>query len=314
MQTHLHPIKPASAPAVALIAIDAPMLVFQAFYGIPDTFHDAQGRAVNAVFGFALRLMELLTHIDYNGGGQRVVLCWDESLGSGFRHRLYPPYKANRPVADEAFLYQIQRCSEIADAFGLCQRGSEEFEADDLIASLVHQQHLAGATALIVSQDKDLAQLVTPGDQWWAFPRQSAQGHDGLLEHWQIPLASIADYLALCGDAVDNIPGVRGVGAVTAKVLLQAFPTLDELYANLDGLAALPLRGAAGLQKKLAQQQEEAFLFRELTRLRRDALSAQDWDGMVCITPQVQALEQVLTACGLWGRTQGKVRQFFQSR
>lgn len=304
-------LTPSSPPAktAGLVAIDAPMLVFQAFYGIPDTFHDAQGRSVNAVFGFALRLMELLAEIRHADTTPRIILCWDESLGSGFRHHLYPPYKANRPLADEAFLYQIQRCAEITEALGLCQRGSNEFEADDLIASLVHQQHAAGGSALVVSQDKDLAQLVTPGDHWWPYPKSEARDHAALLEHWQIPLGSIADYLALCGDAVDNIPGIRGVGAVTARVLLQAFPSLELLYDNLDAVTSLPIRGAAGLQKKLAAQRDEAFLYRELTRLRRDALSAQDWEAMQCVTPQPEALEQVMKACNLWSRVQKKATQ-----
>ncbi len=305
-------------PHPLLVAIDAPMLVFQSYYGIPDSFHDAQGRSVNAVLGFTLRMLELLgqswgnTHNDDTVCGQgRVVLCWDESLGSGFRHRLYAPYKANRPLADEAFIYQLQRCAEVGEAMGLAQFASTEFEADDLIASLVHWQHVQGAGAMIVSQDKDLAQIVGAWDRWWAFPKQSAWTQAELLAHWQMPLARIADYLALCGDAVDNIPGVKGVGAVTARVLMQTFASLEMLFDNVAEVGALPLRGAAGVQKKLVAQREEVFLFRELTRLRGDALGVEDWRGATLRAAQGERFREVMVACGLWGRVKNRAQGYF---
>lgn len=311
-----------NVPQSPLVAIDAPMLVFQSYYGIPDSFHDAQGRSVNAVLGFTLRLLELLAHTvgDAVGDGRndapegaarRVVLCWDESLGSGFRHRLYAPYKANRPLADAAFLYQLQRCAEIGDALGLAQHASKEFEADDLIASLVHWQHAQGAPAMIVSQDKDLAQIVGGGDQWWAFPKQSPWTQTQLLAHWQMPLARIADYLALCGDAVDNIPGVKGVGSVTAKVLMQTYPTLEALYDQIGSVGALPLRGAATLQKKLQAQQDEVFLFRELTRLRCDALGVSDWQLATLKATQEERFKWIMSECNLWSRVQKKAHEYF---
>lgn len=283
------------------------MLVFQSFYGIPDTFADPQGRSVNAVLGFTLRLLELLDQSPQ----ARVVLSWDESLGSGFRHRLFPAYKANRPLADAGFLYQLQRCAEIGDALGLPQRASEEFEADDLIAALVHWQHQAGGQAIIVSQDKDLAQIVTADDQWWPFPKSAPWSHDQLRDHWQIPLLSIADYLALCGDAVDNIPGVRGVGAVSARMLMQAFPSLELLFENADQMASLPVRGARRLRQKLETQREDVFLYRELTRLRTDALSQTECMALQNSAPNASIFEKILKDCNLWARVQKKAHHHF---
>lgn len=288
------------------------MLVFQSFYGIPDNFHDARGRAVNAVLGFTLRMLDLLEQaIDTRHPGDKLVLCWDESLGSGFRHRLYPAYKANRPMADDAFIYQLQRCAEIGEALGLCQLASQEFEADDLLAALVHWQHQTGAPATIVSRDKDLAQIVMPGDLWWPFPGSAAWSHAQLLEHWQIPLPGIADYLALCGDAVDNIPGVRGIGAVSARALLQAHPSLEALYAHLDDLHKMPVRGASTLRHKLEAQREDVFLFRELTRLRHDSLDEAGWQSLQCVAADPGRFEQVLVACNLWPRVKKKAQQHF---
>lgn len=298
------------SPDFQLVAVDAPMLVFQSFYGIPDDVFDGAGRSVNAVLGFTLRLLDLLQK-RVHAADARIVICWDESLGSGFRHRLYPPYKANRPIADEEFIYQLRRCTEVADSLGLAQCASQEFEADDLIAALVHRQHEAGQPALVVTQDKDLAQIVMPGDTLWAFPKGEPLSHAALLEHWQIPLTSIADYLALCGDSVDNIPGAKGIGAVTARTLLQHFSSLEALYDNLMQVSTLPVRGAAALQTKLAAQRDEVFLFRQLTRLRHDALTDSQWLQLICSAAQPDRLERVLTECNLWRRVQKKASAYF---
>lgn len=300
-----------------LVVIDAPMLVFQSFYAIPDTFRDGRGRPVNAVLGFTQRLLDILASVK----AARTVLCWDESLGTGFRHRLFAPYKANRPLADENFRFQLQCCAEITDALGLSQLASQEFEADDIVASLVHwqrQDRRDNRSALIVSQDKDLAQLVQESDQWWPFPKSGPWSYAQLIEHWQIPLASIADYQALCGDAVDNIPGVKGIGAVGARVLIQAFFTLETLFHHLDDVADLPVRGARGLRQKLEIQRDDAFMFRELTRLRNDAVTATGWQQLEnqplekC-RPDGEALKRVLQQVQLWPRLQKRVERHFQA-
>jgi 5'-3' exonuclease len=128
-----------------------------------------------------------------------------------------------------------------------------------------------GLRVTIVSRDKDLAQLVGPGDVYWDYSDAAEYRYEEIPERFGVPPERMADYLALRGDSVDNIPGVPGVGAKTAAALMQRFESLDALYDNLPAVAGLPLRGAAQLPGKLTQHREAAYLARSLTRIHCDA-------------------------------------------
>jgi DNA polymerase-1 len=251
-------------PAVYLV--DASFFVFRAYYSIPDHMADRDGRPVNALFGFARFLSDLLER----ERPAHIAVAFDESLAGSFRNRLYPAYKANREPPPPGLKEQFARCRELCRHLGAAAFSSPEYEADDIIGTLTARMRAAGYHATIVTRDKDLAQLIRVGDQFWDFMAEERYGYDEIAPRFGVYPERIADFLALSGDPVDNIPGVPGVGRKTAAALLARFATLEELYANLPEVASLPIRGAAGLAARLVEHRASAYLARELTRIACD--------------------------------------------
>ncbi len=253
--------------------VDASVYVFRAWYSMPDDFADTSGRPTNAVYGYARFICELLEQT----GSNHVAVAFDESLTTSFRNALYPEYKANREPAPPELERQFRWCRSLTECLGLPTYASPEFEADDLIGTLAEAWRARGHPLRIVTSDKDLAQLVGKADLWWDFARRRRLDADGILEKFGVPPSSIADYLALTGDSVDNIPGVPGVGPKTAAALIGHFGGLDALYDRLEEVPHLSIRGAAKLPAKLRKHEAEARLARQLTGIRTDvpALAAR---------------------------------------
>lgn len=222
---------------------------------------------MNAVYGYAAFLLRFLSTHEVH----KVVVAFDESLFTGFRHRLYPDYKANRALPDEDLGFQLETCKQLTSWLGLTCVASDEYEADDLIASVARKRRQKGENVVVLSTDKDLAQMIGPGDWLWDYHGGKLWGHSALLDHWGFELNRVADYLAVAGDAVDNIPGVPGIGASTAKRLFTRFASLDELYSNLNDIGELGIRGAARVQRLLLENESDARLFLTLTRLKDTA-------------------------------------------
>lgn len=148
----------------------------------------------------------------------------------------------------------------------------------------------AGLPATLVTRDKDLAQLVREGDIYWDYTANQRLAYHEIEEHFGVVPERYADYLALTGDAVDNIRGVPGVGPKTAAALLKDFVSLEEVYDNLDAVARLPIRGAAKLPEKLARHRDDAFLARRLTEIVRDMPLDADREALRPRAPDVAAL------------------------
>ncbi|HVJ36528.1 MAG TPA: 5'-3' exonuclease H3TH domain-containing protein [Stenotrophomonas sp.] len=257
-------LSPARKP---LYLVDASLYVFRAWHSMPDEFRDAHGWPTNAVHGFARFLLDLIER----ERPQHVVVAFDEALDSCFRHGLYPAYKANRDPAPEELRRQFAHCKALCAALGLAVMGHTEYEADDLIGSALHAARAQDFRGIIVSADKDLSQLLFEHDEQWDFARGQRWGMDGVKARHGVHAHQIADYLALCGDAVDNIPGVTGIGTKSAAVLLAHFGSLDVLLARLDEVPFLRLRGAAQMAVRLREQREHALLWRQLTTVALDA-------------------------------------------
>lgn len=255
----------ASRPALYLV--DASLYVFRAWHSMPDEFQDDEGWPTNAVHGFARFLLELVER----ERPQHIAVAFDEALDSCFRNAIYPAYKANREPAPEALKRQFGHCRALCEALGLTVLAHREFEADDLIGSALATMRVSGYRGVIVSADKDLSQLLDGDDQQWDFARDQRWGVDGVPARHGVQARQIADYLALCGDAVDNIPGVPGIGAKTAAALLAHFDTLDAVLARVDEIPFLRLRGAASTAAKLRAHREQALLCRQLTTIALDA-------------------------------------------
>ncbi len=254
-----------SQPTLHLV--DASLYVFRAWHSMPDEFHDADGWPTNAVHGFARFLLELLER-ERPG---HVVVAFDEALDSCFRNAIYPAYKANRDPAPPELRRQFAWCKALCQALGLATLAHADYEADDLIGSAVHRARGQGFRSVIVSADKDLSQLLQDLDEQYDFAKGQRWGADGVKARHGVHAHQIADYLALTGDAVDNIPGVTGIGPKSAAVLLAHFESLDALLERIDEVPFLRLRGAATLATRLREQREHALLWRRLTTIALDA-------------------------------------------
>ncbi|HEX6928431.1 MAG TPA: 5'-3' exonuclease H3TH domain-containing protein [Gammaproteobacteria bacterium] len=249
-----------------LYLVDASVYIFRAYFSLPDSIRDPHGNPVQAVYGFTRFLAELLAR-----ERPRYIACaFDESLTSSFRNRLYPPYKANRALPPRELERQLKACRRAARALGIATFASRRYEADDLIGSLAARHANRRRPAVIVSRDKDLAQLIGDGDIFWDYAADERHDVASITRKLGVPPARIPDLLGLAGDAVDNIPGVAGIGAKTAAALLATFGSFDALYANLDRVASLNLRGARSIAERLATGRGQAMLSRELATIHRD--------------------------------------------
>lgn len=253
--------------AGTLYLVDASLYVFRAWHSMPDEFHDADGWPTNAVHGFARFLLDLLEREH----PQHIAIAFDEALDSCFRNALYPAYKANRDPAPPELRRQFAWCKALCQALGMVTLAHQDYEADDLIGTAAHVARRDGFCSVIVSADKDLSQLLVGQDQQWDFARGVRWGADGVKARYGVHAHQIADYLALTGDAVDDIPGVTGIGAKSAAILLAHFGTLDALLERIDEIPFLRLRGAAGMAVRLREQRERALLWRQLTTVALDA-------------------------------------------
>ena len=246
--------------------IDASVYIFRAWHSIPDHMKTPQGQPCNAVFGFAGFLADLLLRTQ----PAPVLVAFDASLSTSFRNVIYPAYKANRPPAPQELKRQFAWCQQLCSALGLHWQADESWEADDLIGTWSALARDKQHQVCIVSRDKDLTQLIQPGDFMWDFAADKQMDSDAVYEHFGVWPEQIADYLALMGDSVDNIPGVAGVGPKAASALLQHFGDLQSVYQRLDEVPTLSVRGAKSLRDKLERDKDMAMTSRELTGIPLD--------------------------------------------
>lgn len=271
--------------------VDASLYIFRAWHSLPpDDFVDAQGHPVNAVHGFARFMLELLER----ERPQHIAVAFDQSLESSFRNTLYPAYKANREPAPDSLKRQFALCQQFAGALGLTVLADDHYEADDLIGTLLTRQRARGFSGVVISADKDLSQLLTPGDIQWDYARQQRWDADGVKARYGVHAHQIADYLGLTGDAVDNIPGVPGIGAKTAAALLEHFGSLDAVLARLDELPFLRLRGAASHATRLREHADLARMSRQLATIACDAPLPERIENARRSRGDITALEEVM--------------------
>jgi 5'-3' exonuclease len=247
--------------------IDASVYVFRAYYSMPDDMVDGDGNPVNALYGFCRFLGDFMEQVN----PEHVAVLFDESLSKSFRTDIYPEYKANRDPAPPELKRQFQQCRRFTRALGVMEWGSPRYEADDLIGTLVEHGRTMSRPSTIVTRDKDLAQLLSKEDVFWDFAGKGKVGYEQVPEVFGVWPEQIADFLALAGDAVDNIKGVPGVGKKTATVLLERFGSLEAIYDNLDKVHEVNVRGSKTLGEKLDTHKDAAMLARKLTGIACDA-------------------------------------------
>ncbi len=210
-----------------LVLIDGPNYVFRAFHAVRHNLTNSNGEPTNAVFGYVQMLRSILKDI----GPTHVAVAFDPK-GGNFRNRMYAEYKAHRPPMPEELVPQWTWVHEITDAFRLNRICIQDFEADDVIATLAKQAEAKGWDVTIVSTDKDLMQLVS--DKVWMLDtmKRIEYGAEEVKEKWGVGPDRIQDLLALAGDSADNIPGVPGIGPKTAVQLLEAYGDLEGVLTH----------------------------------------------------------------------------------
>lgn len=275
--------------------IDASVYIFRAWYSMPDDLVDDDGNPVNALYGYCRFLGDFLEQVrpDY------VAVLFDESLTTSFRTEIYPAYKANREPAPPELKRQFEQCRAFTRALGVMECAHAAYEADDLIGTLVHAGRRAGRSSTIVSRDKDLAQLVARGDVFWDFAGRGRLAYEDIAGAFGVRPEQIADFLALAGDTVDNIPGVPGVGKKTAAALLGHFGSLESIYANLHRVHEVTVRGARTLALKLETHRNAALLARRLTGIACDAPLERPLSALIPAAPDLGAVNALFDSAGI---------------
>ncbi len=244
--------------------VDASIYIFRAYFSLPDRWHAPNGYAVNALYGYVQFWLQLLQQTR----PQRIAAAYDESLGSCFRNAIHPGYKVSRVLPDEALAFQLAACRHFTEILGVVSPASERYEADDILATLAAGARRQRAPVIVVSRDKDLGQLLQgPADRLWDFAADQWLDRDGLGARFGVAPEQLADYLALVGDSIDDVPGVPGIGGKTAAALLQRYGDIDTLLASLASLAVSDLRGAGKLAARLDEYRDQIALSRQLVTL-----------------------------------------------
>ncbi|MCW8196643.1 flap endonuclease [Proteobacteria bacterium 005FR1] len=247
-----------------VLLIDSSIYIFQYYFSLPDNWFSDEGYPTAAVYGFTTFLLKLLEEQQ----PQRIAACFDESLGSCFRNQIYPDYKSSRAHPDEALAFQLAACREIGEILGIRCFASREYEADDLIGTLCRKLNRSQAPVAILTRDKDLGQLLLRAqDYLWDYSKGERFYAGCIQNKFGVMPAQLVDYLALVGDSIDDIPGVPGLGPKTAQAILQVYPDLDAIFAALDKLHLLPVRGAQALAEKLTLHRDQIEIARQLARI-----------------------------------------------
>ncbi len=186
--------------------IDASVYVFRAYYSMPPDMVDGDGNPAHATFGFARFLGDLIERAQ----PRYIAVAFDESLTTSFRNQIYPAYKANRDPAPADLKLQFERCREFCRHAGIPAFSHAEYEADDIVGTLMTRCRSEGLRATLVTRDKDYAQLIRAGDVYWDYADNVRYRYDEIEDRFGVAPERFADFLALMGDSVDNIKGVPG--------------------------------------------------------------------------------------------------------
>ncbi len=247
----------ASAP---LLAVDGPSLIYRAFFALPDTITDDEGRPVNGLLGMANLILQAVETYE----PRAVVLCWGAEAAV-YRKELLPTYHADRPEVPEDLAWQFERAGAFFAAFGWPSLGHDTLEADDLLGSLATVEVEAGGDALLFTGDRDMFQCV--GEHVRVlFPAgkggPEVVGPKEVRRKYGIPPELVPDFIALRGDPSDSIPGGKGIGEKTARDLLLEHGTLEGAIANA-------VRERPRVQAALRDQAADLRAYKEIATLVR---------------------------------------------
>ena len=242
-----------------LLAVDAPSLLYRAFYALPKTITDDKGMPVNALLGVSNLVLQAVERYS----PRAVVLCFGEEAAH-YRVDLYPTYHADRIDMPEELVPQWEDAPPFFEAFGWIVMRSDTLEADDLLGALAEAEVAAGGQALLFTGDRDMFQCV--GDSvtvlWPAGKGETEPiGPDEVHKRYGVRPDQVPDFIALRGDPSDGLPGAKGIGEKTARDLLRE-------HGTLDALLALPRGLTPRVYGSLSEQADELRAFRAIATLQ----------------------------------------------
>jgi 5'-3' exonuclease len=266
---------------------------------MPDSIVDAQGESINAVYGYLLFIARFLKQSQ----AQYIGFAFDESLSSCFRNKIYPDYKSSRGLPDENLAYQLKLCKKFTEIIGIASFSSKRYEADDLIGSLANQSRSKMHACVILTRDKDLGQLLQAKDILWDFAEQKTINRNTFVDKFGVKPEQFTDYLALVGDAIDDIPGVAGIGPKAAVFLINKYGSLENIYASINEISDLNMRGASRLQRLLVEQQSSAMISKQLASIYCDIKLNKDFSDLRWKGLDLKKFERALLRYSIKGRT-----------
>src|SRR5438445_2949480 len=256
--------KPVAVKAPAkgdhVFLVDGSSYIFRAYHALPPLNRKSDGLQVNAVLGFCNMLWKLLRDMPADNRPTHLAIIFDKSEVT-FRNKIYPEYKAHRAPAPDDLIPQFSLIREAVRAFDLPCLEQVGFEADDLIATYVRQACERGASATIVSSDKDLMQLVTDCVTMYDTMKDRRIGIPEVIEKFGVPPNKVVEVQALAGDSTDNVPGVPGIGVKTAAQLIVEYGDLEQLLFRATEIKQPKRREA------LLENAEKARISRKLVLL-----------------------------------------------
>ena len=262
------PAKPSPQPVAGkaltkgdhLFLVDGSSYIFRAYHALPPLNRKSDGLQVNAVLGFCNMLWKLLRDMPEDNRPTHLAIVFDKSEVT-FRNKIYPDYKAHRPPAPDDLIPQFSLIRDAVRAFDLPCLEQPGFEADDLIATYVRQACERGASATIVSSDKDLMQLVSDCVHMYDTMKDRRIGIAEVIEKFGVPPEKVVEVQALAGDSTDNVPGVPGIGIKTAAQLITEYGDLEQLLFRAPEIKQPKRREA------LIENAEKARISRKLVLL-----------------------------------------------
>jgi DNA polymerase-1 len=272
-----------------LYLVDGSSYIFRAYHRLPP-LTNRKGEPAGAIYGFTTMMWKLVDELNKADGPTHMAVILDHSSLS-FRNEMYDQYKAHRPPPPEDLVPQFPMIRHAVRAFSVPCIEQQGYEADDIIGSYAKAALKHGWQVTVVSSDKDLMQLVQPGLDLLDTMNNRRIGRDEVIEKFGVPPEQLGELLALMGDAVDNVPGVPGVGPKTAALLIQQHGDVEAVLANAGAITKPKLRQA------LIDHADNARLSRELVRLHCDLPLPEPLDDLV-----------------LKGRPDGPLREFLEDQ
>lgn len=262
--------------------VDGNAYIYRAYHAI-SPLSNSSGLPTHAIYGFVNILLRVLRE-----KAPRYLAVAFDVRGPNFRHRLYPAYKANRPSMPEDLVVQIPYIKAVVAAYNILCLEQEGVEADDLLAAVARKFERAGHRIVVISGDKDLLQLVSGAVTVWEPMKDKVFDVRAVEEKYKVGPEKLLDLFALMGDVSDNVPGVPGVGPKTAEMLISEYGSLENLYAS--GIEQLK---KTKLKENLLAHRQDAFLSRELIRLKDDLDLPDDLEAYLLPTADMVRLKEL---------------------